>query len=354
MELIAKLSQTALAEYNTEFERMRGQIKGVPESILLPIYLGGLRNPVLSQVRFQHPSSVAAAMAFATEFDASLDRSSSVSYRPWQPRESRPAASSVAPSPIVDSSPDTQPSSRSRDYLKLPIVRLSSAEKAEKTRLGLCWYCSDKWAKGHVCKGKFLAYMGSDDEEADDDRKETSPPSTEVVSADLSHIYRMDGQPRAASLEFHGFLGASEVFILVDTGSTHNFVHPSIVEKVKLPLTSIRPFRVYVGNGHSLICSYMCARAELRIQGHSSLLDLYVLPVYGQDVILGMSWLRSLHRVTSDYDAGTVEFMCKGRPVCLKVTQRKPRQISVHTLASILIHQEEVDCFEIVAAPERS
>lgn len=66
IELITKLTQTrSVADYNKEFERMLNQIHGVAESTLLPIYLGGLRNPVKSQVRFQHPSSVAAAMAFA-------------------------------------------------------------------------------------------------------------------------------------------------------------------------------------------------------------------------------------------------------------------------------------------------
>lgn len=164
IELIAKLSQTgALLDYNREFERIQTQIRGVPESTLLPIYMSGLRNPVRSLVRFQHPTSVAAAMALALEFDSSADRTAPVFKRPWPSKEMRPTG------PVPSESKAAQPSSatpqRSRDYSKLPVVRLTAAERAEKTRLGLCWYCSEKWAKGHVCKGKFLAYMGSDDEE---------------------------------------------------------------------------------------------------------------------------------------------------------------------------------------------
>lgn len=66
----------------------------------------------------------------------------------------------------------------------------------------------------------------------------------------------------------------------------------------------------------------MSSQVELRVQGHSFSLDLYILPVHGPDVILGMSWFRSLHRVTSDYDAGTLEFMYNGRSICLRVTPR--------------------------------
>lgn len=53
IELLAKLTQTgSLAEYHKEFEGMLNHIQGLPESTLLPIYLGGLRQPVKNQVRF--------------------------------------------------------------------------------------------------------------------------------------------------------------------------------------------------------------------------------------------------------------------------------------------------------------
>lgn len=108
--------------------------------------------------------------------------------------------------------------------------------------------------------------MGSDEEEEDEpDPLESPPQASEVITDDLSHMYSMDGRPRTTTLEFHGFIGAAEVFILVDTGSTNNFLHPRIAKKVKLAPTVTRPFRVYVGNGQSLICSNVPSKAELRI-----------------------------------------------------------------------------------------
>lgn len=243
-------------------------------------------------------------------------------------------------------SPST-PTPCSRDISKLPIVRLSAAEKAERNRLGLCWYCPDKWVTGHVCKRNFLAYMGEDDDTDDTELSELPPTQTDVVTTDLSHMYGMDGRPRAASLELQGFLGASEVFILVDTGNTHNFLHPRIAEKLKLPLTAIRPFRVYVGNGNSLLCSNLSKQSDLHIQGHSFLVDLHILPIHGPDIILGMAWLRSLHRVTSDYDVGTLEFDHGGRTVCLRVTPRAPHAVSASTYAAILLY-DGAELFEVV------
>lgn len=170
IELIAKLTQTgSVVDYNKEFNRMMDQIHGVAESTLLPIYLGGLRNPIKTLVRFQHPASVAAAaMAIATEFETSADRGSTAVRRPWQGRDSRTSSGSVPSTATTNQSQAARtsaPISRPRDYSKLPVIRLTAAEKAEKSRLGLCWYCSEKWATGHVCKGPFLAYIGPDDDD---------------------------------------------------------------------------------------------------------------------------------------------------------------------------------------------
>lgn len=97
IELLAKLTQTgSLLEYHREFESMLNHVQGLPESMLLPIYLGGLRQPVKNQVRFQHPPSVAVAMALATEFDSAVDRSDTSSRHLWNGRD--PSSTSPLPS----------------------------------------------------------------------------------------------------------------------------------------------------------------------------------------------------------------------------------------------------------------
>ncbi|VFQ61476.1 unnamed protein product [Cuscuta campestris] len=90
--------------------------------------------------------------------------------------------------------------------------------------------------------------------------------------------------------------------VLVDGGSTHNFIHPKTAEKPKLALEA---FRVYVGNGDSLTCQAQCQQVPLSlVQKHNFRVDLFVLAVHGHDVVLGVQWLRSLGRITHDYDDG--------------------------------------------------
>lgn len=255
MGLIAKLCQTGtLADFNSEFEEMWKRLRGVPDYILLPVYIEGLQEPVKHQVKFQHPSSVAAAIALAQEFDSALPKPAiqTAPRRNWQQQQPRDQRYSGGSSAQGQTAGTTAPNSgrRINEISRLPVVRLSTAEKAERTRLGLCWYCPEKWITGHVCKRNFLAYMGLDDVEDEDERPVEPIQAQEVITADLSHIYAMEGRHRPDAIELQGLVGNSPVRVLVDTGSSHDFLHPRIAELLKLPLKAIRPFRVMWGTAN--------------------------------------------------------------------------------------------------------
>ncbi|KAL1540646.1 hypothetical protein AAHA92_24966 [Salvia divinorum] len=358
---IAKLCQTgSLTDYNKEFETMLNRVRGVPDYMLLTLYVEGLLQPVRNQVKFQYPPSVAAAIALALEFDAAIERPQPTSQfhrRTWQPRDGRQhtnfTPSGGTQTAALQAGRAVQPHPRGSDFSNLPVVRLTAAEKAERSRKGLCWYCPEKWIPNHSCKKTFLAYMGvEEDDDTEEPDVEGELQSTEVITADLSHIYAMEGRPRSDSIELLGRIGQEEVMILVDTGSSHDFLHPRIAEKLKLPLTAIRPFRVYVGNGESLCCSHASANTPLQIQEEVFGVNLHVLPIHGPDVILGMSWLRSLGRVTNDYGLGTIEFFRNNALVCLKVIPPAPREVSLKSLASLLLHRGEAQLFELVPVIE--
>nr|GEY79473.1 retrovirus-related Pol polyprotein from transposon opus [Tanacetum cinerariifolium] len=51
-----------------------------------------------------------------------------------------------------------------------------------------------------------------------------------------------------------GKIGKGDVHVLIDNGSTHNFIRPDVVEKICLPIKSTKAFKVYIGSGESLLC----------------------------------------------------------------------------------------------------
>lgn len=134
----------------------------------------------------------------------------------------------------------------------------------------------------------------------------------------------------------------------MDTGSSHDFLHPSIAEKLSLALTPIRPFRVYVGNDTFLLCSHVCRHTELIVQEQTFHVDLHILPIHGPTIILGMTWLESLRQVTHDYVRKTMTFMQNNKAVTLTGIVSRPRCISAQSLATCFSHASLLELYELM------
>lgn len=77
------------------------------------------------------------------------------------------------------------------------------------------------------------------------------------------------------------------VIILIDNGSTHNFINQEIARKLNLKATLIEPIHVRVANGDRLTCAYICKAVPIKVQGVSITADMYVIPLGGTNIILG-------------------------------------------------------------------
>ena len=73
------------------------------------------------------------------------------------------------------------------------------------------------------------------------------------------------------------------------------------------------PLRVMVGNGQHLVCTRYCADISLTIQHFTCVVDLYVLPIAGTNIILGVQWLKLLGSVLTDYSTMSMKFFYDGQ-----------------------------------------
>lgn len=109
--------------------------------------------------------------------------------------------------------------------------------------------------------------------------------------------------------------------MLIDTGSNNNFIQEALADKLRLQQQDTKRFKVYMGNGNYLLCSKVCKQVELLMQGHRFMVDLYVLPITGLNVVLGMQWLQTLGPCIHDHKALTMEFKWQGNVVKLAGSQ---------------------------------
>lgn len=93
----------------------------------------------------------------------------------------------------------------------------------------------------------------------------------------------------------------------------HNFLHNRVVVNLGLKPTETTPLRVTVGNGEEIRCHQLCTAVQVHIQQQSFTIDFHMLPLCGDDVVLGVQWLKTLGPVLTDYGALTMKFITDGK-----------------------------------------
>lgn len=95
-------------------------------------------------------------------------------------------------------------------------------------------------------------------------------------------------------MQVKGRLGHMVVSVLMDSGSTHNFVSEKLAKIVGLKPLSDGRFEVVEASGEKLVSLGKCTDAKLNLQGVPIYIVCYLLPPEGYDVVLGTQWLCKL------------------------------------------------------------
>lgn len=101
-------------------------------------------------------------------------------------------------------------------------------------------------------------------------------------------LHALAGVSASDTFRLYGLISSARITILVDSGSTHNFVQPRVAKFLNLPMEDTMALRVMVGNGSVQHCEQLCPDTKVLIQGHTFTVTLCVLPLSGADVIVGV------------------------------------------------------------------
>ncbi|KAG8497362.1 hypothetical protein CXB51_008586 [Gossypium anomalum] len=108
-------------------------------------------------------------------------------------------------------------------------------------------------------------------------------------------------------------VGSTLAIILVDSGSTHNFIDAKLVNKLSLPVTYHEKLKVTVANGTCLFTRGLCREVLWEVQVHHFATDFLVLPLKRCDMVLGVQWLLMLGDIIWNFSSLTIQFMVKGQ-----------------------------------------
>lgn len=277
MESLVKLRQTTtVTEYTSQFEALSNCLRGTSDKNRLSFFLSGLKDEIRLPLRMLNPVTLATAFdltKFQEEYILSTHRSSRPTTASYNFSKSLSWSSPGSSSTPAD--PSSLPLQRSASVF--PVQKLSPAQMKERRDKGLCYNCDEKWNSSHKCKSPKLYLMQggehftnekldelSCDDSVDGSDPQANPIVTEVTNPEIS-LHAIAGAINPNTMCLIGCINHQHVIILLDSSSTHNFLDPTILPKLFLPIDTTVQLQVRVANGARVTNGGRCYSISLKI-----------------------------------------------------------------------------------------
>lgn len=156
---------------------------------------------------------------------------------------------------------------------------------------GLCFNCNERFTTRHKCqKPQLLLLEGYADagnvicEDITDQHTveiDQGGDTGEVQEPELEPeitLHALTGWTAPRTMRIIATMGSREVMVLIDSGSTHNFISDRLANSVRLPVVPTEPFIVRVANGEQLTCQGRFDEVLVNLQGTEFYLTLFSLP----------------------------------------------------------------------------
>jgi hypothetical protein len=115
-------------------------------------------------------------------------------------------------------------------------------------------------------------YEDLDDEEAEASPMEEIPPIDDTTSPidlleiePLISLHTLTSFFTPQTLKLIGYFKCRKFIILIDSGSTHNFIHHHISQEINLYIRVVNNFQIMIANGGSMKCDGCCESVHLHI-----------------------------------------------------------------------------------------
>ena len=299
---LTKLKQTgSVREYQSQFERLLSRVDRLSPPQQVGCFTSGLKDNLRVDVQALKPTSLSAAVGLARLYEAKNQNQKKI-FTPTDPRK-----------PITTTAPNfsrtTPINTNSR--------RLNPTKIRERREKGLCFNCDEKFGPGHRCKKLFFIEACLDEEQMDiGEEDETDEIQLEEMDENLSiSLHAIAGTPTPQTMRVKANVEGKVVIILIDTGSTHNFMSENMAARLKLQPSGTAKFNVTVASGEKIPSNGRCPRIRVALQGTTLITDFYLLPLEGFDAVLGAQWLATLGPILWDFSKMSMRFHLNGREV---------------------------------------
>jgi hypothetical protein len=323
---LTKLKQSRTVEdFIASFECLDFWTEGMSDAFFRECFISGLKDEIRAHVLMAQPQSWVE--------DTKRDK------------EAQQVVSSQNQKPSFI--PRTKPVNPTTPSAPLKIQKLTRDEMVEIQLKGLCYNCDEKYFPGHKCKEQNIFMAISEDISEEDvetplvsespETTDITPPSDPPEVEPVISLNALTGFSAPQTLKLIGYIKHRKVIILVDSGSTHNFIHRRIAQETHCYIHAVNNFQIMIANGGSMKCGGSCENVCLQIGDYHLKSHMFAIDMGGCDIVLGADWLRTLGPILMDFKELTMQFDQEGHQYKFQgIIISSPEIISSHRMEKLL------------------
>jgi hypothetical protein len=139
------------------------------------------------------------------------------------------------------------------------------------------------------------AYLG-EDEEGDVITQDEEDDTLEMS------LHAITGKDTPETMKIYGRFGRSVFLVLINSGSTHNFMCLALARLLKLQLAEEGGMDMIIASVEKICSPSKCVQIPIELQGKIFIVDFCIMQLEGYGVVLGTQWLRILGPICWDFE----------------------------------------------------
>ncbi|XP_071694493.1 uncharacterized protein [Rutidosis leptorrhynchoides] len=340
MAELKNLKQTTTVQiYQDEFEVLLSKVD-ISEKQAISLFLAGLQKEIELPVRMFRPKTLEDAYCLAKLQEDTIAATKKkftpllptprTNYGNYNSRTTPQQQSSIT-NPVTSglALPSVPYNANNINY-KSPAPRrqLTPKEVEEKRLKGLCFYCDQKYGPGHKFSGQIYSLevlVGNelgDEEELDvpalGDDTEMEVNDEVIEYTPQISLHALTGTTAYQTMRVFGHVNKKPVHILIDSGSTHNFLDMETAKRLGCFTNKTSSMQVQIPGGNKITSLGDCKDFKWQMNGITFVDDMVVIPIGGCEMVLGIQWLKKLGDIKWNFEELKMVFMYKGDRVILR------------------------------------
>lgn len=360
-ELVAlKQGDDSVEDFLDKFEELATRIT-LSKAHALSIFLTNLNPHLAYHVRQFEVKNVLAAARIAKLHESSLLHTPNKQTRaPFSPQQ-RSSSGNSTPSGSILQTPPQKPSFIPKSLADKTPQKYTYKEMQERRNKVLCMFCDEKYTPGHHLKHKrsqIFYIAGEEDDVLSEDEESVDLQDSEeevetVEKAPVISINALSGNATFNCMRVVRQYGKKKLHILIDNGSTHNFLDIRVANELGCKLEKTKPMTVVAAIGDNVITGYRCSNFEWKVQGYHLTTEVRTLPLDCCDLVLGVQWLSTLGPILWDFLNPRMEFtLNRVKHVLRGVTKANCKAIKGGGLNNLMFQQPQIALLQVQEVDE--